>query len=129
MIQISAGGSFNKDLQYLTSIKKDAAFDILDAYGRKGVLALQLATPIDTGATAQSWTYQVVNVKGSHTITWSNSARDDNDLNSPPIAILIQYGHATRSGSFISGIDYINPALQPLFEEMAQDIMERLRHG
>lgn len=126
MIEISAGGNFKKDLRYLNSLSDDAAFTILDSYGKKGVLALQQATPVDTGLTASSWSYEIVNKKGAHEINWFNTAREGDG---PPIAILIQYGHATRSGSFVLGYDYINPALQPLFDKMAKDIMERVRHG
>ena len=126
MIEISAAGNFKKSLRYLNSLSDDAAFTILDSYGMKGVMALQQATPRDTGETANSWYYEIVNKKGAHEIIWRNSA---NEGGGPPIAILIQYGHATRSGSFISGIDYINPALQPLFDTMANDIMERVKNG
>lgn len=100
---------------FLNRLKQDRFVDRLDKYGQMGVKALRDATPRDTGKTADSWGYVIEQNKDSVTITWTNS----NENRSIPIALLIQYGHATRNGGWISGIDYINPALKPIFEQIA----------
>lgn len=100
---------------FLNRLKQDRFVDRLDKYGQMGVKALRDATPRDTGKTADSWDYVIEQNKDSVTITWTNS----NENRSIPIALLIQYGHATRNGGWISGIDYINPALKPIFEQIA----------
>jgi hypothetical protein len=100
---------------FLNRLKQDRFVDRLDKYGQMGVKALRDATPRDTGKTANSWGYVIEQNKDSVTITWTNS----NENRSIPIALLIQYGHATRNGGWISGIDYINPALKPIFEQIA----------
>lgn len=100
---------------FLNRLKQDRFVDRLDKYGQMGVKALRDATPRDTGKTANSWDYIIERNKDSVTITWTNS----NENRSVPIALLIQYGHATRNGGWISGIDYINPALKPIFEQIA----------
>lgn len=89
---------------------------LLDKYGRKGVDALVSATPVDSGKTAGSWDYEIVNRKGSATIRFTNS----NIVNGCPIAIILQYGHGTRNGGWVEGRDYINPALRPIFDELAE---------
>lgn len=91
----------------------------LDEYGRRGVEALSSATPIDTGETASSWSYKVVRRVGSASIIFSNSNLTNEGT---PIAILIQYGHGTKNGGYVEGIDYINPALRPVFQNMADEI-------
>ena len=100
---------------FLNRLKQDRFVDRLDKYGQMGVKALRDATPRDTGKTANSWDYVIEQTKDSVTITWTNS----NENRSIPIALLIQYGHATRNGGWISGIDYINPALKTIFEQIA----------
>lgn len=100
---------------FLNRLKQDRFVDRLDKYGQMGVKALRDATPRDTGKTANSWDYVIEQNRDSVTITWTNS----NENRSIPIALLIQYGHATRNGGWISGIDYINPALKPIFEQIA----------
>jgi hypothetical protein len=100
---------------FLNRLKQDRFVDRLDKYGQMGVKALRDATPRDTGKTANSWDYVIEQTRDSVTITWTNS----NENRSIPIALLIQYGHATRNGGWISGIDYINPALKPIFEQIA----------
>lgn len=100
---------------FLNRLKQDRFVDRLDKYGQMGVKALRDATPRDTGKTANSWDYVIEQNRDSVTITWTNS----NENRSIPIALLIQYGHTTRNGGWISGIDYINPALKPIFEQIA----------
>lgn len=90
---------------------------VAEKYANEGVNALSSATPVDTGLTAKSWDYEISNTDTSTTIYWKNS----NVVNGVPIAVLIQYGHGTKNGGYVEGIDYINPALRPIFEKMAQD--------
>ena len=90
--------------------------DLLDQYGKEGVEALARATPKDTGKTAASWNYAVHKSDGRITITWSNS----NIVDGVPIAVILQYGHGTRNGGYVEGVDYINPAMRPIFERIAQ---------
>lgn len=89
----------------------------LDKYGREGVAALASATPVDTGLTAHSWKYEIQQKKDSVTISFSNT----NIQNGVPIAIILQYGHATRNGGWVQGRDYINPAIQPIFDKIANE--------
>ena len=114
MIKLSSTGNFNKTEKFLkrsNNIKLD-----LDAYGRKGVAALAAATPVNSGETANSWYYEITKQKGKYTIAFKNS----NINNGVPIAIILQYGHGTNNGGWVEGRDYINPAIQPIFDEMAE---------
>ena len=93
---------------------------ILEKYGKRGVEALKEATPKDSGKTADSWVYEIVkDERGNYQIVWSNTNVVDGWAN---VAVLIQYGHATRGGAYVKGIDYINPAMRPVFEKMAQEV-------
>lgn len=89
----------------------------LDYYGEQGVKALREATPRDTGLTADSWSYEIVEKQDQLALYWKNSNRENGVM----VAILLQYGHATRNGGFVQGIDYINPALKPVFDRMANE--------
>ena len=89
----------------------------LNRYGREGVRALSAATPVDSGETASSWSYDIIREDGRTSIVFSNS----NIQNGVPIAIILQYGHATRNGGWIEGRDYINPAIQPIFDKIVED--------
>lgn len=114
MIKLSSTGNFNKTEKFLkrsNNIKLD-----LDAYGRKGVAALAAATPVNSGETANSWYYEITKQNGKYTIAFKNS----NINNGVPIAIILQYGHGTNNGGWVEGRDYINPAIQPIFDEMAE---------
>ena len=118
MITIRQKGDFSKLTSFLERAKEVVKLSDLDKYGREGVAALSSATPKDTGKTADSWTYDIVHRENSVSIEFSNSNLTDNKV---PIAILLQYGHATRNGGYVNGIDYINPALRPVFERMADE--------
>lgn len=109
-------GDFSATMKFLGKAKNKDYLKILDKYGRKGVQALADATPKDTGKTSESWNYEIHYQRGGAEIVWTNS-NVNKDRN---IAILIQYGHGTRNGGYVAGIDYINPALRPIFDEIAE---------
>ena len=115
MITFRQKGDFSKVTKYLEKVKESVHLGILDKYGREGVAALSSATPVDTGLTAKSWYYTIENKNGVATLSFNNS----NIQNGVPIAIILQYGHGTRNGGWVQGRDYINPAIQPLFDKIA----------
>ena len=117
MISFRQKGDFSKLTHFLERAKESVRIGDLDKYGREGVAALSSATPIDSGETANSWSYEITNKDGSATITFKNS----NIQNGVPIAIILQYGHGTRNGGWVQGRDYINPAIQPLFDEIVNN--------
>lgn len=117
MISFRQKGDFSKVTSFLEKAKEVVRIGDLDKYGREGVAALASATPVDTGQTASSWYYEIVNRNGSATITFNNS----NIQNGVPIAIILQYGHGTRNGGWVQGRDYINPAIQPIFDRIANE--------
>lgn len=103
-------------------IKEIIHFGLLDKYGRDGVAALSSATPVDSGNTANSWYYEIENKKGQVRINFLNS----NINQGVPIAIILQYGHGTGTGGWVQGRDYINPAIQPVFDRILQDIWKEV---
>ena len=115
MITFRHKGDFSKTIKFMESAKKAVRLADLDKYGQEGVVALASATPVDTGRTANSWYYKIVVKDGSAVITFYNS----NIQNGVPIAIILQYGHGTRNGGWVQGRDYINPAIQPIFDKIA----------
>lgn len=117
MISFRQQGDFSKLTRFLERAKEAVHIGDLDKYGREGVAALASATPVDTGLTANSWHYEIVQKKGSVSISFYNT----NIQNGVPIAIVLQYGHATRNGGWVQGRDYINPAIQPIFDKIAND--------
>ncbi len=118
MISTSVSGSWSKTESFLRSISKVDITDILRLYGQAGVQALSSATPVDSGLTAASWGYEIEDEDGSVTITWTNSDVE----NGFPVAIMLQYGYATGTGGYVQGQDYINPAIQPIFDEIADKV-------
>ena len=117
MIKFRQKGDFSKLTRYLEKVKEVVKLGDLDKYGRAGVAALASATPVDTGLTASSWYYEISNKNGSAMISFHNS----NIQNGVPIAIILQYGHGTRNGGWVEGRDYINPAIRPIFDQIADD--------
>ena len=105
MIRFRHKGDFSKVTRFLERAKEVVQLGDLDKYGREGVAALASATPVDSGRTASSWYYEIVNRNGTATITFYNS----NIQKGVPIAIILQYGHGTRNGGWVQGLDYINP--------------------
>lgn len=117
MIKFRQQGDFSKLTRFLERAKEAVHIGDLDKYGREGVAALASATPVDTGLTANSWHYEIVQKKGSVSISFYNT----NIQNGVPIAVILQYGHATRNGGWVQGRDYINPAIRPIFDKIAND--------
>ena len=117
MITFKHKGDFSKTTKFLEKAKKAVNIRDLDRIGKEGVAALAAATPVKTGLTANSWYYEIVRKNGKVEINFHNS----NIQNGVPIAILLQYGHGTRNGGFVQGRDYINPAIQPIFDRLANE--------
>ncbi len=117
MISFRQKGDFSKLTSFLEKAKNGVRLGELDRYGREGVSALASATPTDTGKTATSWFYEIVRKDGSVSIEFHNS----NIQNGVPIAIILQYGHGTGTGGWVEGRDYINPAIRPIFDKLAND--------
>lgn len=118
MIRFYSKGDFVNTERYLKKAKDKNYKPILDKYGSEGVQILSSVTPEDTGHTSNSWSYQVVKTKGGYKINWYN----DNVVDGVPIVILLQYGHGTRSGAFVQGRDFINPAMRPLFDRISENL-------
>ena len=117
MISFRQKGDFSKITRFLEKAKEAVRLGDLDKYGREGVAALASATPVDSGQTANSWYYEIENRNGSTTISFHNS----NIQNGVPIAIILQYGHGTGTGGCVQGRDYINPAIQPIFDKIVKE--------
>ena len=113
----TSSGDFKKTEKFLKSLSEQDNFKTLDRFGRQGVVALSAATPVDSGETASSWYYEITRTKSSWTITFNNS----NMVGGVPLAILLQYGHGTGTGGYVHGRDYINPAIQPVFDRIADE--------
>ncbi len=123
MITISQKGNFSNLSNFFERAAAAVKLSKLDKYGRLGVDALSAATPVDTGETAASWSYEIERGENSTSLIFKNSnVTDQGD----PIAILLQYGHATGNGGYVKGIDYINPALRPIFEQIANEAWQEV---
>lgn len=118
MISFRQKGDFSKLTKFLEKAKNAVHLGNLDKYGREGVAALESATPKDSGLTANSWYYEIEHKNGSVVISYNNS----NIQNGVPIAVIIQYGHGTGTGGWVEGRDYINPAIRPIFDKIANDV-------
>lgn len=117
MIVIKHKGDFKNTEAFLKRASKFDVKRVLERYGREGVAALSSATPKDTGLTASSWDFEVIVKDKSYIINFTNS----NIVNGVPIAIILQFGHGTRNGGWVEGRDYINPAIQPIFDKIVND--------
>lgn len=115
-IKIVAKGDFKRTFKFLDKLVNRKFLKKLDYYGRKGVDALADATPKDSGLTASSWGYQIIEERGRCSLVWTNSNINDG----VPIAVILQYGHGTNHGGYVKGRDYINPVLRPIFDEIAE---------
>ena len=117
MISFRQKGDFSKLDHYFERVKEAAKIGVLDKYGQAGVSALSSATPVESGKTASSWYYEIKRQNGSVSIEFLNS----NINNGVPIAVILQFGHGTGTGGWVQGRDYINPAIQPIFDKIAED--------
>lgn len=117
MISFRQKGDFSKLTSYFERVKEAARIGILDKYGRAGVAALAAATPVDSGLASSSWGYEIERSGSSARIVFTNSDIE----NGFPVAIMLQYGHGTGTGGWVEGRDYINPAIQPVFDKIADD--------
>ena len=118
MITIESSGSFKNTDAFLSKMAKGDLYAALDRYGHEGMVALANATPLDSGRTAGAWRYKVSRSSASTVITWYNT----HVVDGVPIAIILQYGHGTGTGGYVRGRDYINPAIRPLFDKIANDV-------
>ena len=123
MINVRQKGDFKNLSSFLEKTKEKLNLGLLDKYGREGVAALQAATPKDTGKTSESWYYKIERKNGSVSLTFHNS----NQNKGVPIAIILQYGHATGNGGYVEGVDYINPALRPIFDKIAEEAWKEVK--
>lgn len=122
---VTSSGSFQKTEKFLDAMKRRVHLSALDSYGQKGVTALASATPVNTGLTAQSWAYRITTHGSRATIEWYNT----NKVGDTSVAILIQYGHGTGTGGYVQGRDYINPVIRPIFDQIADDVWEKVKNG
>ena len=117
MIGFRQKGDFSKTTKFLTKLKQNVDISTFEKYGKKGVAALASATPVDSGLTAKSWYYKIEKTNSSISLLFCNS----NIQNGVPIAVILQYGHGTRNGGWVQGRDYINPAIQPIFDQIVKE--------
>lgn len=122
MLVFKSKGSFEKAKGFFKKASDKRIYRSLNKYGEEGVAALAAATPVDTGKTASSWSYEIRQTQYSTSIVWKNS----NIVDGVPIAIILQYGHGTATGGYVQGVDYINPALRPIFERIADTIWKEV---
>ena len=123
LITVEKQGDFKKLNSFLEKAKESFNIGVLNKYGRAGVKSLKESTPEDSGKTASSWSYDIIREKNTVTLVWKN----DNVVDGANIALLLQYGHATKSGTWVEGIDYINPVLKPIFEQIKRDILKEYK--
>lgn len=118
MISIESSGDFKNMEDFLQRMSKMDMVNAMNQYGSAGVAALASATPVDSGLAAESWGYTIETTSDSYSITWINT-----DIESGfPVAIMLQYGHGTGTGGYVQGIDYINPAIRPIFDKIAESV-------
>ena len=118
MLSVTVSGKFSKTTAYLNKLRNLKIVSILSRYGDRGVTALQMSTPVDSGETAASWFYEIVNQNGKYELNFKNR----HVVDGVPIAIILQYGHGTGTGGYVVGRDYINPAIKPIFDQILEDV-------
>lgn len=121
-ISFTSKGDFSKTIKFLNKVKNVKINDILSKYGKIGVNALLQATPKDSGVTSQSWNYRIEVNNNNASIVWYNT----NVVKGVNIAVILQYGHGTRNGGWVEGIDYINPAMKPIFDKIANQVWKEV---
>lgn len=125
MFSFEVRGSYDKTEAFLKKIASGAIYKSLSNYGNQGMVALSNATPVDSGETANSWYYEVVIARNTYSIVWRNR----HVVDGVPIAIILQYGHGTGTGGYVQGRDYINPAIQPVFDRIADGVWKEVQNG
>lgn len=115
-VKFEVSGGFTKTERFLNRMKRREYLNVLDEFGRDGVQALRNATPVDSGVTAEAWDYEIKRTRNYTEIVWTNSNINDG----VPIAVILQYGHGTGTGGYVQGRDYINPAIRPVFDKIAE---------
>lgn len=118
MISFSSSGSFDKTMAWLRKLQKLDIGKIAEAGAKRGVRALVAATPVDSARAASSWGYSIQKTASQTTIIWTNSDLE----NGFPVVIMLQYGHGTGTGGYVQGRDFINPAIMPIFDEIAESV-------
>lgn len=121
-LSITEKGDWGQTESYLNKMRRLKIGEILNRYGAQGVAALRAATPMDSGASADGWNFKVIQRPGYASLRFYNT----NDANGTPVVILLQYGHGTKNGGYVQGIDFINPAVQPVFEQIASDVAKEV---
>lgn len=116
-VKFEVSGGFTKTERFLNRMKRREYLNVLDEFGRDGVQALRNATPVDSGVTAEAWDYEIKRARNYTEIVWTNSNINDG----VPIAVILQYGHGTGTGGYVQGRDYINPAIRPIFDKIAEN--------
>ncbi len=122
MLSVNNSGSFKNTASFFDRVRNGSLFSELDRYGKQGVDALASATPRESGETAQSWEYRIFKKSGRYGIAWYNT-HVNNGVN---IAIILQYGHGTGTGGWVEGYDYINPAIRPVMDRIADDVWKKV---
>lgn len=113
---------FRKTSAFFDRLQRHDVRSVLERYGQKGVAILSAATPIDTGETASAWSYKIVGNRDHYKLIWTNSVM----AGRAPLVLMIQYGHATKSGGWYVGKDFINPALRPIYEGIAEELAKEV---
>ena len=124
-IGITVSGRESPTTKALLKMKRSQLLNQLHEYGKRGVALLATATPMDSSLTANSWAYRVVEERNGPRVEWYNTNADASGMTS--VAVLIQYGHGTKNGGYVQGRDYINPAIQPMFDEIIHGIWEKVK--
>lgn len=123
MLKVNKKGDFNALERFFNNLRRREYLNIIADHANEGIRALEAATPEDSGDTAKSWGYKIQDADGRTTLTFTNS----NENNGCNVAILLIYGHATRNGRYVEGVDFVTPALQPVFQDIADKLWEEVR--
>jgi hypothetical protein len=123
MIGVTTRGDLKRTNDFLKSLLSGDFYTDLNRYGQMGVDALAKATPVDSSLSANSWAYRIIKNRRRPGIEWYNT----NIVSGTPVVILIQYGHATGTGGYVSGRDFINPAMRPIFDKIAEDVWKKVK--
>lgn len=125
-ITVKHRGNFDKTERHLNRRRESRYLELLHRYGKQGVSQLSAATPVDSGKSADSWNYEITRSRKGLTLTWTNSNLTSGGT---PVVILIQYGHGTRGGGYVTGTDFINPALKSIINNISEDLWKEVRSG